>query len=127
MIVETVEPIALRIPNRNADLNLVLCRVTTRDGIEGFGECLCGREAMQQALVATTIRDTIAPAYRGRAVGDRAMLNLDVRRRFASFGRSGTILNALAAVDIALWDIAGKSAGQSLSAMMGGAGSNPSM
>lgn len=121
MIVETVEPIALRIPSRNADFYLVLCRVTTRDGIEGFGECLCGRAAMQQALVAT-IRDTIAPAYQGQLVGNRTMLNLDVRRRFASFGRSGTILNALAAVDIALWDIAGKNEGQSLSAMIGGIG-----
>jgi len=121
MIVETVEPIALRIPSRNAALYLVLCRITTRDGIEGFGECLCGRAAMQQALVAT-IRDTIAPAYQGQAVDNRAMLNRDLRRRFASLGRSGTIVNALAAVDIALWDIAGKNKGQSLSTMIGGAG-----
>src|SRR6185295_18608314 len=47
--------------------------------------------------------------------------NLAARKRFASFGRSGTVLNALAAVDIALWDIAGKASGQSVSAMLGGA------
>ena len=118
MIIESIEPIALRLPGRNAEQNLVFCRVTTRDGITGFGECLVGR--MQQALVAT-IRDAIAPVYIGQRVEDREALNLDVRRRFASFGRSCTVLNALAAVDIALWDIAGKSAGQSLSAMLGGA------
>src|SRR5262249_54631110 len=101
-------------------LHLVLCRVRTRDGVEGFGECLCNRPPMQQALVAT-IRDAIAPIYVGESIENRQALNLDVRRRFASFGRSGTVINALAAVDTALWDIAGKIAGQSWSAMLGGA------
>lgn len=120
MIVESIEPIALRVPNRNTALHLVFCRVRTRDGIEGFGECLCLRPAMQQALVAT-IRDAIAPIFIGQPVDNRLALNLEVRRRFAAFGRSGTVLNALAAIDIALWDIAGKSAGRSLSEMVGGA------
>jgi L-alanine-DL-glutamate epimerase-like enolase superfamily enzyme len=75
---------------------------------------------MQKALIAI-IRDAIAPLYVGKSVDQREALNLDMRRRFASFGRSGTVLNALAAVDIALWDIAGKAAGKSLSAMIGGA------
>jgi L-alanine-DL-glutamate epimerase-like enolase superfamily enzyme len=127
MIVQAVEPMALRIPatgkrgeGASPALHLVLCRVTTRDGVEGFGECLCNRPPMQQALVAT-IRDAIAPIYVGQSVENREALNLDVRRRFASFGRSGTVLNALAAVDTALWDIAGKLAGQPLAAMVGGA------
>jgi D-galactarolactone cycloisomerase len=120
MIIETIEPIALRIPKRGGALHLVLCRVRTRDGVEGFGECLCGRPALQQALVAA-IRDAIAPACLGQSVEDRQALNLDIRRRFASFGRSGTVLNALAAIDTALWDIAGKAAGRSLASMIGGA------
>jgi L-alanine-DL-glutamate epimerase-like enolase superfamily enzyme len=120
MIIETIEPIALRIPNRTGALHLVLCRVRTRDGVEGFGECLCLRPTMQGALVAT-IRDAIAPVFVGQSIADRQALNLDIRRRFASFGRSGTVLNALAAVDTALWDIAGKIAGESLATMIGGA------
>jgi L-alanine-DL-glutamate epimerase-like enolase superfamily enzyme len=120
MIIETIEPIALRVPNRTGALHLVFCRVRTRDGVEGFGECLCGRPVLQRALVAA-IGDAIAPLYLGRSIEDRAALNLESRRRFASFGRSGTVLNALAAVDMALWDIAGKIAGRSLAAMIGGA------
>ena len=122
MIIDTVEPLALRIPaaGKGGALHLVLCRVRTSDGVEGFGECLCNRPPMQQALVAT-IRDAIAPFYVGKSVETRQALNLDVRRRYASFGRSGTVLNALAAVDTALWDIAGKIAGQSLANMIGGA------
>src|SRR5260370_3581701 len=38
----------------------------------------------------------------------------------AAFGRAGTNLNGLAGIDRALWDIAGKAAGHSLSALLGG-------
>src|SRR4051812_28053436 len=132
MIIDRIDPIALRVPvTRPRDaanspaapsdaLYMVLCRVTTRSGLTGYGECLCNRIPMQRGLVAT-IRDAIAPLYLGKSVDHRQALNLAMRRRFASFGRAGTVLNALAAVDIALWDIAGKAAGKSLSAMIGGA------
>ena len=116
MIIANIEPIALSA----GGLSLVLCRVSTQSGLVGYGECLCNRPPMQKALVAT-IRDAIAPLYLGKSVDDRAALNLAARRRFASFGRAGTVLNALAAIDIALWDIAGKAANKSISAMLGGA------
>jgi len=116
MTIEKIEPIAL-----NTDtLSMLLCRVITKSGVIGYGECLCNRPPMQQALFAT-IRDAIAPLYVGKSVEQREALNLDTRRRFASFGRAGTVLNALAAIDIALWDIAGKEAGKSVSALLGGA------
>src|SRR2546422_11718643 len=83
MIIDKIEPIALRI----GTLSLVLCRVTTRSGLTGYGECLCNRPPMQQALVAT-IRDAIAPLYVGQSVDDKETLNLAARRRFASFGRA---------------------------------------
>ncbi|MDP3160815.1 MAG: hypothetical protein Q8N31_12410, partial [Reyranella sp.] len=131
MIIDRIEPIALRIPTPkrpsgvpaplvSADMCLTLCRVTTRDGLVGYGECLSLRPPMQNALFAT-IRDAIAPHYLGKPVDQKEALNLAARKRFASFGRAGTVLNALAAVDIALWDIAGKASGQSVSAMLGGA------
>ena len=99
---------------------LVLCKVTVRSGLVGYGECLCLRPAMQQSLLAA-IRDAIAPLFLGKSVEQRERLNVEARIRLASFGRAGTNLNALAAVDMALWDIAGKAAGRSLSALLGGA------
>src|SRR4029450_2169820 len=75
---------------------------------------------MQQSLIAA-MRDVMAPLFLGKAVEVRERLNIEARLRFASFGRSGTNLNALAAIDMALWDIAGKAAGQSLSDLLGGA------
>ena len=121
MIIDRIEPIALRIARPGSDdFCLTLARVTTREGLQGYGECLSLRPPMQQALFAT-IRDAIAPHYLGKSVDQKEALNLAARKRFASFGRSGTVLNALAAVDIALWDIAGKASGQSVSTMLGGA------
>src|SRR5471032_1304354 len=116
MIIEKIEPLALQI----GTLSLVLCRVTTKSGLVGYGECLCNRPPMQKALVAM-IRDALAPLYLGKSVDDFGPLNLAARRGFASFGRAGTVLHALAAIDIALWDIAGKARNQSVSAMLGGA------
>ena len=129
MIIDRIEPIALRVPreqraiapdNPSDALHMVLCRVTTRSGLIGYGECLCSRPPMQRGLVAT-MRDAVAPFYLGRSVEQREELNLAARRHFASFGRAGAVLNALGAVDTALWDIAGKATGQSLSQMIGGA------
>lgn len=123
MIIDRIDPIALRLPiNKPAGpdaLYLVLCKVTVRSGLVGYGECLCLRPAWQRSLVAT-IRDAIAPLYLGKSAEQRQRLNVEARVRLASFGRAGTNLNALAGVDIALWDIAGKAAGRSLCALLGG-------
>lgn len=129
MIIDRIDPVVLRVPfehranaaaGQKTALHLLFCRVTTRSGLVGYGESLCIQGGMQASLAAT-IRDIIAPLFVGQSVEQRQALNLETRRRFASFGRAGTILNALGAVDTALWDIAGKAAGQSLSAMIGGA------
>jgi L-alanine-DL-glutamate epimerase-like enolase superfamily enzyme len=127
MIIDRIDPIALRLPiNRPAvadALYLVLCKVTVRSGLVGYGECLCLRPALQRSLVAA-IGDAIAPLFLGKSVEQREHLNVDARLRLASFGRAGTNLNALAAVDMALWDIAGKAAGHSLCSLLGGAQRN---
>jgi D-galactarolactone cycloisomerase len=123
MIIDRIDPIALRLPfNGSAadGLYLVLCKVTVRSGLVGYGECLCLRPGLQRSLVAA-IRDVISPLFLGKSVEQREQLNVEARVRLASFGRSGTNLNALAAVDTALWDIAGKAAGRSLSDLLGGA------
>ena len=129
MIIDRIDPVALRVPFERRPgaagspapaLHLLFCRVTTRSGLVGYGESLCMQARMQESLAAT-VRDIVAPLFVGQSVEQRQALNLETRRRFASFGRAGTILNALGAVDTALWDIAGKATGQSLSAMIGGA------
>lgn len=129
MTIEQIEPIALRLPfharegapgAQSAAIHLMVCRVTTKAGVIGYGESLCYVPAMQEVL-ASAIRDVIAPAYVGQRVEDKETLNVALRQRYAAFGRGGAIINALGAVDIALWDIAGKEAGKPLSQLLGGA------
>jgi L-alanine-DL-glutamate epimerase-like enolase superfamily enzyme len=45
---------------------------------------------------------------------------LDLQRKFHVFGRSGAFIYGLSAIDIALWDIAGKVAGQPVHQLLGG-------
>lgn len=123
MTIDRIEPLALRLPFHDRDgaaIHLLFCRVTTKAGVTGYGESLCYIPAAQNVLAAA-IRDVIAPAYLGQRVGDREALNLALRQRYAAFGRAGTLVNALGAVDIALWDIAGKEADKPLSELLGGA------
>jgi D-galactarolactone cycloisomerase len=108
-------------PGSGADAHrLVLLRVETEDGVVGWGESFAHLPALQRAMVALH-EDAIAPAAIGRDAGDIAALVHDIQLGLAFFGRGGLIMNALAALDIALWDIAGRIAGQPLHRLLGGA------
>ena len=49
-----------------------------------------------------------------------AKLSLDLQKKFHVFGRSGAFIYGLSAIDIALWDIAGKVAKQPVHQLLGG-------
>jgi hypothetical protein len=106
MIIDRIEPIALRIPGPRDPLCLTIARVTTRAGVEGYGECLSLRPPMQRALFAT-IRDAIAPHYLGKSV-DQVLSDLrdtvgpapspeDLAHRTALLARARRIVAELAA------------------------------
>ncbi|MDE2581978.1 MAG: mandelate racemase/muconate lactonizing enzyme family protein [Rhodospirillales bacterium] len=86
-------------------------RVVTDTGIEGWGE------GFGHACVAATrsVLDTqVAPAVLGQDARDIAGMRARLSRTLHLFGRNGPHIYALSALDIALWDIAGKEAGQPL-------------
>ena len=83
-------------------------RVVTDAGIEGWGE------GFGHACVAATrsVLDTqVAPLVLGQDARDIAGLRARLSKTLHLFGRNGPHLYALSALDIALWDIAGKEAG----------------
>ena len=99
-------------------IELVVVEVETADGIVGFGEGLCRRGA---AGYARFIEDALVPRLLGRDAADRRALWKAMRAALS--GRpGGQVVEAIAAVDIALWDIAGKQAGQPIHKLLGGMG-----
>ena len=133
MIIAKIETFPLRIPFKpntqaaasawgDKDLPVadsLLVRVTTDQGLEGWGETF-GFRAVPSAQLA--IDELIAPLCIGKDAAQIGPLMLDVQKKLHVFGRSGPLFYGISAVDIALWDIAGKAAGVPLYRLLGGSG-----
>src|SRR5699024_3918321 len=72
------------------------------------------------AVVKRAVDEVIAPLCIGQEAANIGPLMHAVQRKFHVFGRGGPITYARSAIDIALWDIAGKRAGLSVSELSGG-------
>ncbi len=99
-------------------LDVVLIRLETADGLVGWGEAFsynCRR------AVTAAFEDMVAPVVRGREVADIAGLMAELQQALHLFGRYGITMFALSGLDIALWDLAAKAAGQPLGQFLGGA------
>ena len=88
------------------------------DGMSGIGEA----SPMQGGLASLGIiaRD-LAPALVGQDPLDHAVLQDRLLHRFVKLGPEGALTGALAAIDIALWDLKGKLLGQPIYKLLGGA------
>jgi L-alanine-DL-glutamate epimerase-like enolase superfamily enzyme len=131
MIITGVESIPLRIPFKVGtksdasawgDSNLpaadsLLVKVTTDQGLVGWGEAF-GFRAVASAKVA--VDGLIGPLCVGRDATRIEALMLDVQKKLHVFGRGGALAFGFSAVDIALWDIAGKAANVPISRLLGG-------
>jgi L-alanine-DL-glutamate epimerase-like enolase superfamily enzyme len=95
-----------------------LVRVHCDDGTSGIGEA----SPMMGGLASLGIvaRD-IAPGLIGRDPLDHAVLLDTALHRLVKLGPEGALTGALAALDIALWDIKGKAFGQPVYKLLGGA------
>lgn len=99
-------------------MDSLFVRVRTEQGIEGWGEGW-GHAACPTTLAA--LSSLVGPAFIGRDADDRAGLMQEMQHRLHIHGRTGPVVYALSAIEIALWDIAGKSASQPIATMLGGA------
>lgn len=99
-------------------VEIVAVEVETGCGLVGAGECLARRGA---AGYARFIRDALAPRLVGRSAHDRRALWQAMRS--ALTGRvGGMLVECIAGLDTALWDLAGQAAGQPLWRLLGGVG-----
>lgn len=96
----------------------VIVKVTTGDGITGYGESHHAKApAAVAALVNTTIRDLVV----GMDAQDTTHIWERVyRNQLTSHGAGAAAVCALSGVDIALWDIRAKALGVPLYRLLGG-------
>src|SRR5207248_1544136 len=117
----------LRIPNIQAKTassqDSVLVRVRTDDGLEGIGEADSSPEVVK-AIVDAPFSHNIACGLRQILLGENALeherLWQKMYRRTMYFGRTAVGITAMAAVDMALWDLKGKAFGQPVHRLLGG-------
>jgi L-alanine-DL-glutamate epimerase-like enolase superfamily enzyme len=95
----------------------LLVKVTTGEGVAGWGEAF-GFRAVRSVKLA--VEELIAPLCIGKAARQIGNLMLDVQKKLHIFGRGGPLFYGLSAVDIALWDIAGKAANVPVCRLLGG-------
>jgi D-galactarolactone cycloisomerase len=98
-------------------IEMLLVRVDTDAGVCGWGE---GFGHRVWPATRTALDRMVAPLCIGR---DPTQINVvmgDLARALHGAGRNGPVLYALSAIDIALWDIAGKLAGLPLYRLLGG-------
>jgi D-galactarolactone cycloisomerase len=96
----------------------LLVRIVAEDGLVGWGEA---HAPPIPRVAQTLIADLLAPLLVGRdpLATDAIWDALYALMRLRGYG-SGVMLEALAGVDIALWDLAGKALGQPVYRLLGG-------
>jgi L-alanine-DL-glutamate epimerase-like enolase superfamily enzyme len=119
MKITTVEVFQVRgTPEDKPAQHSAWVRVHCDNGLSGIGEA----SPMQGGLASLgIIRHNLAPAVTGRDALDHAVLHDSLLHTFAKLGPEGALSGALAALDIALWDLKGKFFNQPIYKLLGGA------
>lgn len=125
-IIKSIEVCAARVPLDNVtslssrtvyDRHYGLVKVRTADGLEGIGFCYVGSAAGEIFRVA--VEQLLAPVLLGRDSLAVEGLWKDMYQEALLQGRMGTVMRAISALDIALWDLNAKSVGLPLHKFLG--------
>lgn len=113
-----VETFQMRWDATGKGVRSAFVRIEAEDGTFGLGEA----SPMAGGLVSLVIIATeMAPHLIGKDVFDHAVLLDTLLHRCIKLGPEGATSAALAALDIALWDLKGKLLGQPVHKLLGGA------
>jgi len=93
----------------------LIVEIFTDDGLVGIGNAALAPQVTKQ-----TIDLYLAPLLMGKNPWDVEFLWQQMYRKTLPFGRKGIGMAAISAVDIALWDLLGKSAKQPVFRLLGG-------
>jgi D-galactarolactone cycloisomerase len=90
--------------------------VRTDDGITGWGECY-GPAPVNKALIETQYRQRVV----GRDPFDVEVVWEDLYNRIKDYGATGFAVTAISGIDIALWDVIGRTLSKPVHKLIGGA------
>lgn len=93
----------------------VLVKITTNQGLYGLGSAGVGNGA-----AAYVLQHHLKPMILGENPFDVELLWEKMFRATLNYGRKGVVLEAISAIDIALWDIMGKATAQPVYNLLGG-------
>jgi glucarate dehydratase len=123
--IAALETIPVSVPYRHREISSlvardgvsdVLVKLTTDDGLVGWGEACCGADtaSVEAALQA------LAPLVVGRSPWNRDAMQRDAFTHGLWQFRAGTGNFAWAGIDMALWDICGRACGEPVWRLLGG-------
>lgn len=102
----------------------VLVRVRTDTGLEGIGEADSSPEVVK-AIIDAPFSHNIACGLRELLIGENPLeterLWNKMYKGTVYFGRTSVTISAMAAIDMALWDLKGKHFGEPIHRLLGGA------
>ncbi len=127
MKITRVEPIHLRLPDVNercdGSQETLLVLVHTDDGVTGVGEADTSAH-VARAIVEAPLSHQICRGLAECVLGhDPFEIDRLVHRMYEGtiyYGRQGAVIQAMSAVEIALWDIVGKSVKRPVYQLLGG-------
>jgi len=97
-----------------------LVRIQTDNGLSGWGEAFAqGLEPPE--ISSAVIRHALVPVVLNRDALDINVLWHEMYNKTRDYGRKGSVLAGISAIDIALWDLAGKYYKQPVYQLLGGA------
>jgi len=128
MIIRRITPHILRVPIGERtfyssqavfpERNSLLVKIESEDGLVGWGE---GGQYGPPGPVAACVHDVFAPLLVGGRADQPAKTWEQLYAFSRDFGRQSAYVEAISAIDIALWDLWGQHLGQPIHALLGGA------
>jgi D-galactarolactone cycloisomerase len=95
----------------------ILVRITTDEGLVGWGECFAYGATL---AVCNVVDDALAPLLVGQDPGQIELLVDRLHRALMIWGRRGLAMMAVSGVELALWDLLGKVRGAPVYQLLGG-------
>jgi L-rhamnonate dehydratase len=126
--ITNVEAIYLRLPvierRTDSSQDALLIKVTTDAGIVGWGE-VDGCPLVTRAIVEAPFSHNLVTGLRELLVGEDPLETTALWKRMYEgtiyYGRDGAVIQAMAGIDLALWDIKGKALQKPVHQLLGGA------